>query len=284
MTSCSNFPIILGNTGPHSNSPFIQQKAGNMNLTFSTTACPKALLPEATDFATKAGFDQIELFRTWTESSPVHPDWSVPMVRDHLDGSGQTLTGLNIRNITGRKADSDERNLQYNLRQVTWDIHLARALGLRTANTKGGTRTDEATEDLIEGVNKLLESVEDVTLNLGNHAGNRLQGLDDFRTVLPNVGERARVLVDTGHLLTVGEDVLAFSEGVADRIGLVHLRDQRGETPVAFGEGDLPFKEFLDLLKESGYTGELVIEMEKVDWADPVDATIQAREYVENLL
>lgn len=255
-----------------------------MNFTFSTTVCPDALLPEATDFANKAGFDRIELFRTWTQSSPVHPDWSVPMVRDQLDSAGLTLTGLNVRNLTGRKADSDERNQQYNVRQVTWDIHLARALRLKVANTKGGARTDEAMEDLIEGVNGLLERIEDVTLNLGNHHGNRLQGLDDFKAVLPNVDERAKVLIDTGHLLTSGEDVMTFAEGVADRIGLVHLRDQKGDQPVAFGEGELPLKELIELLKGVGYEGELVIEMEKVDWADPVAATIQAREYVEALL
>ncbi|HAA76533.1 TPA: hypothetical protein DCE37_15575 [Candidatus Latescibacteria bacterium] len=255
-----------------------------MNLTFSTTVCPQALLPEATEFARKAGFNRIELFRTWTESSPVHPDWSVPMVRDQLDEAGLILTGLNIRNITGRKADSDERNLNYNVRQVTWDLHLARALRLQVANTKGGKRTDEALEDLIEGVNGILERVEDISLNLGNHHGNRLQTLEDFQAVLPNVDERARVLIDTGHLLTSGEDVMAFAEGIADRVGLVHLRDQKGETPVAFGEGDLPIKELLDLLKGAGYDGELVIEMEKVDWADPLAATIQAREHVKNLL
>jgi sugar phosphate isomerase/epimerase len=255
-----------------------------MNLTFSTTACPEALLPEATDFAKQAGFGRIELFRTWTESSPVHSDWSVPMVRDHLDGAGMTLTGLNIRNITGRKADSDERNQGYNLRQVTWDTHLARALRLKTVNTKGGARTDEAMEDLIAGVNTLLEKVEDVSVNLGNHAGNRLETLADFQAVLPEVDERAKVLIDTGHLLTSGEDVMAFAEGVIDRVGLVHLRDQKGDTPVAFGEGDLPLKELISLLKGSGYAGELVIEMEKVAWADPVAATIQARETVEALL
>lgn len=255
-----------------------------MNLTFSTTACPDALLPEATDFAKKAGFDRIELFRTWTQSSPVHPDWSVPMVRDHLDEAGITLTGLNVRNVTGRKADSDERNLNYNVRQITWDLHLARALRLRVANIKGGARTDEAMEDLIEGVNTLLERVDDVTLNLGNHAGNRLETLEDFQAVLPNVDERAQVLIDTGHLLTAGVDVVSFAEGVADRVRLVHLRDQKAEKPVPFGEGDLPFEELFAILKGANYDGELVIEMEKVDWGDPVDATIQAREYVEGLL
>jgi sugar phosphate isomerase/epimerase len=139
-------------------------------------------------------------------------------------------------------------------------------------------------EDLIAGVNSLLEKVEDVSVNLGNHAGNRLEALADFQAVLPNVDERAKVLIDTGHLLTSGEDVMAFAEGVIDRVGLVHLRDQKGDTPVAFGQGDLPLKELISLLKGSGYAGELVIEMEKVTWADPVTATIQAREFVEALL
>ena len=136
-----------------------------MQPSFSTTACPKLLLPDALEIATTAGFNRIELFRTWTESSPVHTDTSVRMVRDRLDDAGVTLTGLNIRNITGLKADSNERDLRYNMRQVEWDMHLTRALRLNCANLKGGARTDEATEDLIEGINNVLERIPDFTLN-----------------------------------------------------------------------------------------------------------------------
>lgn len=255
-----------------------------MNLSFSTTVCPKAELPEALQICTQAGFDKIELFRTWTESSPVHDNTSVPMVRERLDNAGVTLSGLNIRNITGRKADSDERNLGYNLRQITWDLHLAKALRLKSANTKGGKRTDEALEDLIEGVNSLLDRFDDFTLNLGNHAGNRLQGIEDYQAVMPNVNERAKVLLDTGHLLTAGEDILKFAEAFASRIGLVHLRDQKGDTPVPFGEGDLPFGDLLNILKDANYDGTLVVELEKVTWGEPAEATAKAREFVEQLL
>ncbi len=255
-----------------------------MNLSFSTTACPKAELPEALEICKAAGFDNIELFRTWTESSPVHDNTSVPMVRERLDQAGVTLTGLNIRNITGRKADSDERDLSYNLRQITWDIHLARALRLSSANTKGGQRTDEALADLIEGVNTTLERMENFTLNLGNHAGNRLQGLEDYQAVMPHVHERAKILLDTGHLLTAGEDILRFAEAFADRIGLVHLRDQKGDTPVPFGEGDLPFEELIQILKGARYDGTWVIELEKVTWGTPAEAAATAKAYIENLL
>ena len=138
------------------------------------------------------------------------------MVRTAIADAGLQLAGFNIRNLTGRKADSDERNLAYNLRQLEWDIHLGRALGIKTLNTKGGTRTDEALADLIEGVNTLLDNIPDIALNLGNHKGNRLQGLADYQAVMPELLERARVLLDTGHLLSVGEPIMPFAEALAE--------------------------------------------------------------------
>ncbi|MDA0838881.1 MAG: sugar phosphate isomerase/epimerase [Planctomycetota bacterium] len=255
-----------------------------MKLSCSTTVCPEYLLPEALQLTKDAGFDSIELFRTWTESSPVHPDWSVRRVREKLDETEITLSGLNIRNITGRKADSDERNLAYNLRQIEWDIHLARALRLSCANTKGGERNDEALEDFIEGVNTLLERVPGFTLNLGNHKGNRLEGLDDYKAVMPEVPERAKILLDTGHLLAAGEDVMALAETFPERIGLVHLRDQIGDKPVPFGDGELPFEPLLKLLLDANYQGYLVVELEHVDWSPLMLATLSAREYVIRIL
>ena len=108
-----------------------------MQLVFSPTLCPDLLLPDVIDLTKAAGFWRLEIFRAYTKSTPVHDDWSVPMVRDALADAGLALTSLNIRYLTGRKADSDEHNLAYNLRQLEWDIHLGRALGLSTINTKG---------------------------------------------------------------------------------------------------------------------------------------------------
>ena len=255
-----------------------------MQLVFSPTLCPNAVLPAVLNLATAAGFDHLELFRAHTQSTPVQDDRSVPMVRDAIAAASLILSGFNVRNLTGRKADSDERNLNYNLRQLEWDIHLGRALGLKEMNTKGGARTDEAREDLIEGVNKLLENVPDITLNLGNKKDNRLQTLADYEGVLPQLPDRARVLLDTGHLLTANEPILPFAETLADRIGSVHLRDQQGAKPVPFGQGDLPFADLLEILNNADYQGPFVIELEDVDWAEPLPAAIAAREYVENLL
>lgn len=255
-----------------------------MQLTCSPTVCPELELTAALEFIRQAGFNRTELFRNWTQSTPVQDKISIPMVRDQLAAAGVTLTGFNIRQLTGRKADSNERNLSYNLRQLEWDIHLGRALGLGCVSLKGGARTDEALVDLIFGVNRLLENIPDIKLNLGNHKGNRLERLSDFQAILPHLHERAYILMDTGHLLSVGEDPLAFADALSSRIGLVHLRDQKKDKPVAFGTGDLPLAALLDILQNTGYDGELVVELEDVDWDEPLAATIAAREYIEKLL
>ena len=51
-----------------------------------------------------------------------------------------------------------------------------------------------------------------------------------------------------------------------------------------FGEGELPFAELFGLLVDSGYDGPLVVELEEVDWEEPLPAAIAARQYVEGLL
>ena len=255
-----------------------------MRLTCSPTVCPELNLPAALDFVGKAGFRRIELYRDYTACTPVEDDYTVPMVRDELDARGVELTGFNIRPLTGRKADSDERDLPYNIRQVEWDILLGRALRLTSVNLRGGAPTDEALVDLVFGVNQLLETLPDMVLNLGNARGTRLEGLGDFQTVLTHLHDRAHVLLNTGQLLSAGEKPAAFAEALAGRIGRVHLRDQQGDKPVPFGQGDLALLELLEVLRQAGYDGELVVELEGVDWDEPLAATIAAREYVESLL
>ena len=255
-----------------------------MELVFSPMLSPDLQLPDILDLSRAAGFSRMELFRECTQSSPVHPDWSVPMVRSAIADAGIHLSGFNIRNLTGRKADSDERNLAYNLRQIEWDIHLGRALGVKIFNTSGGDRTSEALADLVEGVNTLLQNIPDIALNLGNKKGNRLQGLGDFQAVMSDLPARARVLLDAGHLLSAGESIMSFAQAMAKHIGLVHLRDQIGDKPVPFGKGETPFKDLLDLLADSGYDGPLVVDLAGVDWDEPLAAAISARRYVEALL
>ena len=51
-----------------------------------------------------------------------------------------------------------------------------------------------------------------------------------------------------------------------------------------FGEGEVPFAELLNLLQQSGYDGPLVIELEAVDWDQPLPAITAARQHLESLV
>lgn len=247
-----------------------------MQLSLNPSLCPSFRLAEFLQLAKDAGFPAVELNRSESESSPVHPEVSVRMVREQLQAASLQLTGLNIRPLTGRKADSDERNLGYNLRQLEWDIHLGRALGLRTANLCGGARTDEARADLRSGVQQLLRRIPDISLNLGSAPDTPVRELADYQALIPCLDPRARVLLDTGALLAAGEDPLRVAQVFGRRLGLVHLR------AVSFDQGTLSWEVLLHHLREIGYQGVLVVELTPAD--QPLEAARQARQYLERIL
>lgn len=237
-----------------------------MILSCRTMVCPQLRLPEALALVKEAGYDGIELVRLGAESTPVHPDISMRVAREAIQASGLRLTGFEIRPLTGRKADSDERNLAYNLRQLEWDIHLARALGCREIAVFGGAPNDEAREDLIAGVAQLLEKVPDIRLNVGSRPETCLVTLADYQAVLPPQPERARLLLDTGALRAAGEDPLAVIQAFPDRIGSVRLDPSAADTAA-----------LLDTLAACGYAGPLTIDLSPAD--DPLAAATAARKY-----
>jgi sugar phosphate isomerase/epimerase len=237
-----------------------------MTLSCRTTVCPDYRLPEALALVKEAGFAGIELCRLGAESTPVHPDISVRVAGETIQRSGLILTGFEIRPLTGRKADSDERNLSYNLRQLEWDIHLSRALGCHEIAVFGGDPNDEARADLIAGIGQILEHIPDIRLNVGSRPDTCLATLGDYQDVLPQQQERARLLLDTTALLAAGEDPIAVARAFAGRIGAVRLDPQQANLPLA------ALRAFLE---ETGYDGPLVVDLPRAD--DPLADASAAR-------
>ncbi len=237
-----------------------------MILSCRTMVCPQLRLPEALALVKGAGYDGIELVRLGAESTPVHPGISVRVARETIQASGLLLTGFEIRPLTGRKADSDERNLDYNLRQLEWDIHLARALGCREIALFGGAPNDEAREDLVAGIAQLLEKIPEIQLNVGSRPGTCLVTLADYNAVLTQQPERTRLLLDTGALRAAGEDPLAVAREFTGRIGSVRLDPSAADTAA-----------LLETLSACGYEGTLTIDLPPAE--DPLAEATAAREY-----
>jgi sugar phosphate isomerase/epimerase len=252
----------------------------------SPTLCPDYTVDRFVELARGAGFDRVELFRDRTESTPVHHDFSVSMVRDFLQRQGVTLASFQIRDLTGRKADSDERNLGYNLRQLEWDIHLGRALRAERMVVCAGEKTDDTVEaDLTDGLGQLAERVPQVSLNLGSRAASRVQGLADYEQVLAGVTDSSiGVCLDTGELLGAGEDVVRVAASLATRLGIVRLQDRSGDGVVQPGRGDLPLEDLLSQLQRGGYRGDLVVSLAVAPEGDRHQLAEEARRRLTEVL
>ena len=201
-----------------------------MRLCFDPVMCPKAVLPAALKIAKAAGFDAMVLHCAFTASSPFHPDASVRMIRDYFDDESVALMGLHVRDDPGS-----------NFRQVEWDVHLARALRLRCASFLCGARSPEAREALVNGVQALLESIPDVTLNIGNGVDTCLENAADFDALMPDLPERAHVWINAMDV----DNAVGIVDKYVERIGMVTI-----------GEDDM---DVVHALKANGFDGPVVL-------------------------
>ncbi len=211
------------------------------------------------------GFDAVELFRHRHSSSVVHDDLSVRAIRQHLQAAEIQLAAYEIRPLTGRKADSDERNLPYNLRQLEWDIHLGRALGIHTISVRGGHTTGaeqaaEARADLVEGLGQLIERIPDVTFAVGPAQDSPLQTAADFDELLDPMTE-AGVILDVGPLRAGGVDLVAFARKWAGRVRILRLDDD-----------DTPVEKIAEALVSGGFQGTVVLQSSAQDFRERVIA------------
>lgn len=100
-------------------------------------------------------------------------------------------------------------------------------------------------------------------------------GPTDSAALLARVGHRLlRVNYDTGNSASLGYDPAEEVAAYGELIGSVHVKDRvRGGGTVPLGEGDARIGELLGLLRERGYSGDLVLQVargrdgDEVEWA-----------------
>ena len=90
---------------------------------------------------------------------------------------------------------------------------------------------------------------------------------------------------DTGHLAAGGGDPAAIIRRYADRLQHVHLKDVRLD-PLEFlplGQGSVDFADVLAAVRESGYDGWLMVELDAYA-GDPAEAAQISKTYLDRLL
>jgi len=95
-----------------------------------------------------------------------------------------------------------------------------------------------------------------------NHADNAHNALGDLRAVIDYADPSVELCVDTGWAHCAGIDPFTWLEHYPDRIGALHLRNQRGSVPTEdLIDGELDLAAFVRKLRDIHYDGWLTMEL-----------------------
>jgi len=218
--------------------------------------CCLPLMPLPALFAAyrQLGFIKYEAFSSWTLA---RHDQTISPAAARADAAkyGLQITSYHLPKI-GRDIETDLANV------IAAARHAA-ALGdgvvvLFKADSK---------DIFARTAPRFLDAIEREHLNvvpvLQNHKGTAITTLDDFRDVLRAINDpRMKALLEVGHFQRAGVNWRDGWKLLADRIALIHVNDIRNGQSVPFGTGEVDFAGLMKRIKQTGYAGNIVVELE----------------------
>ena len=254
-----------------------------MKLSCSTCCIPDYSLNDALELFASAGYKYFETFTAWSVAQLDVHKVDKDEVKRKLARYGLKLSSLNIENFVAEDDASFRERLERQKRNIQWAIEL----GCGKINFKGGKRTEEDMHALISGAQELAAYCEDlpVELCLANHHGNRIEQIEDLDRVFSEIHHpKVGILIDIGHYHSAQVDIPALIGKYADRIKLVHTKDQIGRQSVPFGEGEIDNRGLLKLLRDLDYDGFMVVEIEVEDKENTPGYIMEAWIYLREIL
>lgn len=245
-----------------------------MKLAFSSLSCPSCDVDSLIRMAVHYGFEGLEL-RTLQNTINLWdiPDFApgaLPMTCDKLRQAGLEVLVVGT-SVSFAKPDPGSRETQLNL--VRKFSAIAKGLNcpfLRVFGgpiPEGGTYEEVLARD-IEGYREAIQIAESygVTLLFETH--------DDFSTsgallpLLEGVEGKAGVIWDILHPYRFGEPMETTCEMLLPYVRHVHIKDSCVYSKNGFdialpGEGSIPIRQAVSLLKDAGYDRYLCFEWEK---------------------
>jgi sugar phosphate isomerase/epimerase len=236
-----------------------------MRLAYTTLACPGWSVEQVADRTKEYGYDGIEL--RLLDGELFGPDLDAAQrrrVKSVFAGAELPIVCLD----TSVRIAADEAPAE-DLR--AW-IELAGEWGAPYLRVFGGARDDLTQDQSLDRASKALEAIAPFAEEHG--IGVAVETHDVFASAVtvgkvidrvpsPAIG----ALWDTHHPYRMGELPAQVWEALKGRVVHTHVKDARrngdGWDLVVVGEGEVPVREDLDLLREKGYDGWAVVEWEK---------------------
>lgn len=227
------------------------------------------------------GYEGVEMFDGNVADYANRPD----DLKDLLAASGVELVSV----YTGGNFIYEEI-LPEELSRVTRSAELAQQFGAKSLVVGGGARRFTGTQDHdYDLLGQALDAVVDIATEHGLEAcyHPHLTTIVESPAELDLAFARTRIgfCPDTAHLAAGGGDPAELIRRYPDRIRHVHLKDVRLD-PVEFlplGQGQIDFEDVRDALRESGYDGWLLVELDSYA-GNPRDAAALSKTFLDNLL
>lgn len=241
-------------------------------LVYSTLGCPNWTLEQAADAAVANGYAGLEIRLLDGEIIPaaLSPAQRAE-VRRIMQGRGLRIAGLGA-STRFTSQDADERRA--NVMELRSYLQLADALEAPMVRTFGGhtpegVMFDQAVDWVAEGISAVLPDAEryGVTVMLETHDA-FCRGADAARVLAQVKHPRFQAIWDVHHPYRMGESIEETWRQIGARVGHVHLkdawrRDDGSWQLVLMGNGEVPNRAVINLLRTHGYQGDLSIEWEK---------------------
>jgi sugar phosphate isomerase/epimerase len=229
-------------------------------LVASPCCLPRHSLAELYPAYRELGFEKFEGFSTWAAAAH---DWrgDAGAAREEARRHGFEITSFHLPPITDDSGESYENALAA--------ARFAARLGAGVILFKARRR-----ELFVDAGRRLLDAIGSeglgLELALQNHKGSSITTLDDYRDVFARMGhdERVKAVLEVGHFQRVGISWRQGWELLEGRIALIHVNEIREGRSVPYGTGEVDFAGLMKKIRESGYAGNIVVELE-LDGAPP---------------
>lgn len=211
------------------------------------------------EMAARVGLDGIEVYKPFIR--PATEDRLREVVRLIRQANLEVSIFTSYANFVA--GDMEEQVVSVK-RDVDWAVVCGtQAVRLTAGGPPGNMSAEQACRRTAAGLRVCLDYAEQhgVYLTLEDHApfGDRIA---DFLRILELVDDpRLKVNLDTSNTLRVGDDPVALTEAVVDRVVHLHVSDVSPEMAhVPSGEGVVDLLRIFTILKRSGYDGWLSSE------------------------
>lgn len=228
-----------------------------------------------------AGYQGIEVF----DGNLLDYESQPTVLRDALEAAGLELASVYSG---GNLIFDDIRDEE--LWRITNAARVAASFGATNLVVGGGARRASATtEQDYDKLGAALDRVTEIAERFGLHAcyHPHLSTIVESPEELETIMKRTRVgfCPDTAHLAAGGGDPADLIRRFGDRMQHLHLKDLRTE-PVAFvplGAGVLEFGGILSAVRDVGFDGWIVVELDSYD-GDPLTAAKASKDYLDAAL